>query len=385
MSQQSVKYEEPVIDKKDYVPEISFAENRPAIILKAKSNKPKIQEVILRGKPFGRFLAFMDMGQRKLVNMCYRSQPTNSGRLKRVFIGTNDAQKWLTTAYQKLEKTKHFKLLLADGKAVRITSEKYIGVPHSFVQEVIEKRLDAEGFQFEKTVNLTGTIGEYDIVTKDTITKQEAIKKLQQTTRSHQVVNTFEGIQMGSMIRYVNYNTGDRSLNLFGGSKVLVCANGLISIKNDNKMRMLHKLKLNDVRIKIERSITEIIKSIEPIRKELLKLRKISITEEEAKKFVSILPFPKYMQEAIWTRLFEESTETQNGKMDWDETLWGIYMSATYIASHSDTLKKGRKEKEINDEYRVKLSAVETFSETWDKREQEYEKLEAKKIEDMVC
>ena len=378
MAQQQVKYEEPVIDKKDYSPELSFAENRLAIILKAKSDKPKIQEVRLHGKPFGRFLAFMDMGQRKFVDMCYRKESTRSGRLKRVFIGTGNAQKWLTTAYKKLEKTKHFKLLLADGRAVRITSEKYIGVPHSFVQEVIENRLKAEGFDFVKTVNRRGTIGEYELITKDSITKQEAMKQLAKTQAAHQISG---GIAMSSTVRYVNYNTGDRSLNLFGGGKVLVCANGMISNKVSNKMRMLHKIELKDVRTKLERAITEIIKNIEPIRKELLKLRKVKITKEEAKKFVEILPFPKYMQEAVWTRLFTESKETQNGKMDWDETLWGIYMSATYIASHSDTLKKGRKEKEINDEYRVKLSAVETFSETWDKREQEYEKLEAKKLE----
>ena len=373
MSEQQVKYEEPVIDKKDYVPELSFADNRPAIILKAKSDGPKIQEVRLLGKPFGRFLAFMNMGQRKFINMCYRVETTNSGRHKRVFVGTNNAQKWLATAYKKLEKTKHFKLLLADGKPVRITSEKYIGVPHSFVQEVIENRLKAEGFDFVKTINPRGTIGEYELVTKDTITKQEAIAKLSQSRGT--------GVEMSSTVRYVNYNTGDRSLNLFGGGKVLVCANGMISNRVSNKMRMLHKIELKDVRTKLERAITEIIKNIEPIRKELLKLRKVKITKEEAKKFVEILPFPKYMQEAVWERLFTESKETQNGKMDWDETLWGIYMSATYIASHEDTLKKGRKEKEINDEYRVKLSAVETFSETWDKREELFEKQNAPKIE----
>lgn len=381
MAQQQVKYEEPVIDKKDYDPELSFADNRPAIILKAKSNKPKIQEVRLHGKPFGRFLAFMEMGQRRFINMCYRTETTKSGRPKRVFIGTGDAQKWLTSAYTKLEKTKHFKLLLADGKPVRITSEKYIGIPHSFVQEVIENRLKAEGFDFVKTINVRGTIGEYELITKDTITKEEAMKQLSnEQTQTGQHMSD-HGIAMSSTVRYVNYNTGDRSLNLFGGGKVLVCANGMISNRVSNKMRMLHKLELKDVRTKLERAITEIIKNIEPIRKELLKLRKVKITKEEAKKFVEVLPFPKYMQEAIWTRLFKESKETQNGKMDWDETLWGIYMSATYIASHSETLKKGRKEKEINDEYRVKLSAVETFSETWDEREKLYEKQNAPKVE----
>ena len=73
MSQQQVKYEEPVIDKKDYIPEVSFADNRPSIILKAKSNKPEIQEVRLYGKPFGRFLAFLNMGRRRFVGMCYRA------------------------------------------------------------------------------------------------------------------------------------------------------------------------------------------------------------------------------------------------------------------------------------------------------------------------
>ncbi len=375
MSQQQVKYEEPVIDKKDYIPEVSFADNRPSIILKAKSNKPEIQEVRLYGKPFGRFLAFLNMGQRRFVGMCYRAETTKSGRAKRVFIGTNDAQEWLTTAYTKLEKTKHFKLLLADGRAVRITSEKYIGVPHSFVQEVIENRLKAEGFDFEKNINSTGTIGEYTLITKDTITKQEAMSQMNKQGLHAQ------GVEMSSMVKYVNYNTGDRSLNLFGGAKVLVCANGLISTKVDNKMRMLHKILLNDVRVKLERAITQIIQNIEPIRKELLKLRKVKITKEEAKKLVTILPFPKYMQEAIWKRLFTESTQTSNGKMDWDETLWGVYMSATYIASHVENLPKGKKDKEINDEYRVKLSAVETFSETWDKREELFEKQNAPKIE----
>lgn len=370
----STKYEETIIERKAYKPEFHIEQkstsygttyNVPVMHLKPKNESDA--EYKLSNKPLGRFLAFHSIGRNKFVRMCYRDEDkiNRAGKtvVHKVFIGTDKANDWILDHYAKIP-TEKFKILLADGNVARITSDKYISIPHNIVQSTIENRLKAEGFKFTKNISSSGQRGQYRLLSEEQVNK---------------AVNV--GDKIADTVCYFNRNSGDKSLHIAGGSEVLICSNGMTTVKNGSKIRMLHKLDLKVVKRRIEETLTEILKNVKPLRKIFTSLQKVVITETEAKKFVEVLPYPKYMQQAIWTRLFTKSAQTSNEKMDWDGTLWGIYMASTYIASHHEEMAKGRRSVQIDDDMRQRLSTVETFSETWDKREELLEKKNAPKIE----
>lgn len=379
----SPKFTEYLITKKEFTPHFRMDNSGnylvPTMVLVPKDKKLN-SEVKLTGKPFGRFLGFNNIGRRRFLANCYTTEKvtSRSGReyVKKNFIGTDKANDWIVKSYEEIP-TEKFKLLDVDGRVARITSDAYIGIPHTFVQDVIEKRLKAEGFEFVKKINTSGQIGEYDIVTEGSISKQVAIERAKEASRNGGSVQQ----ELGSMVRYFNSNSGDKSLKLFGGVKVLVCANGMISTKDKGGIRLLHKLDMPIVRRRIEETLSKILENLKPLQKKMLSLRDITVTKEQAKEFVESLPIPKYMQKAVWDRLFTKSQHTRNGDMDWDGSLWGIYMASTYIASHYDKVTKGRKDKEIDDEQRQKLATFETFTTAWDAREKELENTNAKKVE----
>jgi len=108
----------------------------------------------------------------------------------------------------------------------------------------------------------------------------------------------------------------------------------------------------------------------------------MQITKDEAKKKIFSLPIAKYLQEAIWTRLFQASKLTRNGQMDWDETVYGLYMASTFVASHNENIKKSKNiDVAINEDHVQKLQSLELFTTDWDAREKELEKTNAPKIE----
>ncbi len=374
----STKFEEPIIEKKDYKPEFhikqitvpssfggsnsTYTVEQPIMVL--KSIDGKLINYELSGKPFGRFLGFHEIGRRRFLGMSYRKEEVTSKygakRIKKIFIGTDKANDWILSKYEKIP-TEKFKLLIADGKVERITSEKYIGVPHDFIQEIIEKRLKAEGLVYEKQIEdarFIGSIGRYVI---------KNVKK--------------GAGEIAKTISYWNQNSGDKSLKFYGGAVVLVCSNGMVREESKSKIRLLHKIALPVLKKKIENALGLIIQQLEPLQKEFTALQKIKVTREEAKIKIESLPVPKYVQKAIWTRLFTASKFTKNGEMDFDGTMWGLYMASTYIASHYEKIEKGRRERAVTDEQYMKLSSLELFTTKWDKKEKETDKTNAQKVE----
>jgi len=367
-------YQEIVIDVKDFKPAFNYEQvtrtfsgrayhySVPTITLKADNG----QTYKLQGKPFARFFGFSKynvkdqrFGKRKFLEE-YRKN------------GKESVQILLENIWKKIE-TEKFKLLLVGGNVGRITSDSYIGIPHSFIQQTIENRLRQEGFGFSKEINPRGTIGKYYLDIEGGMSKSDAIANARQTGKVGQMIS--------GMIKYFNINSGDKALGLFGGGVVLACTNGMISEHSSANVKMPHKLDLNVVKRRIEEALGLVIQQLEPAKKEFINLRSIQVTREQAKKKIESLPIPKYLKEAIWARLFQKSEQTTNGQMDFDGTMWGLFMSSTWIASHMDKVRKGNQEREL-DELKIKqLSSLELFTTDWDAREKELEKTNAPKME----
>ena len=366
--QLDTQYREIVVEKSTLKP--VFVWNRvvsgyyerqvPAIALTGMAEDQEV-EFVLQGKPFSRFLQFMEIGKRKFLGMMYQKSTIttrNGQRVKKSYIGTTEAQKFLDTTYPEAVVQK-FKILLVDNKVARITSEDYIGIPHSFVQEVIENRLKEEGIEFDKDIRFGGVNGVY--------TMKNAVKK---------------GAEIAKSISYMNRNSGDKSFKLFGGAVVLVCSNGMTTNKATSEMRIVHKLEMSALKVRIEKELGAILEKIELLPKEFLKLRKVLVTKEEAKERIESLPLPKYLQDAIWARLFTPSKQTRNGEMDWDGSMWGLYMASTYIATHVSSVQRSKNTtKEVDEGIVERLQSLELFTTKWEKREKELEKTDAVKIE----
>ena len=376
---QSPEFKEFVIEKGDFKPQFVWQRIRPQSRYGIERQVPSITltgemdgepaHLVLQGKPFSRFLQFMGVGKRAFMKQMYRYNDKTSFFGKtyqtKTYIGSENAQKLLEAKYPEASVEK-FKILLVDNKVARITSEDYIGIPHSFVQEVIENRLNAEGIEYHKQSRFGGSNGVY--VFKNTMKVDKANAKV--------------GDEIAHSVSYMNRNSGDKSLKLFGGAVVLVCSNGMTSGKAQSTMRIVHKLELGELRKRIEQELGKILEKIPLVSKDFMKLRKYKVTKEEAKILVEALPISKYLREAIWERLFTPSKKTMNGEMDWDGTMWGLYMAATYIASNNTEIQKSRRStKSVDEEIVERLSSVQLFQQVWEEREKILEKSNAPKVE----
>ena len=344
-------YEEVVFETKDANPVFRWKEEEgvfekrqvPSVDLELKNGKV----YNLRHKPLSRYLAFLGIGKRKFMDMLRTyERPEGHKTPRKVFLNTETAQKFLETATAKmLPTTEAFKILLMNDKVVRITSDTFIAVKHSRVQEIIENRLHAEGIEFTKEIRFGGVNGVYRF-----------------TNTQH------EGME--NAVSYINRNSGDVSLQIYGGAVVLVCGNGMISGKASSKTRIVHKLSDKDIVRKVEAELGMILERLNTLPEVFLKLKKYAVTQSEARKLVEALNMPKYLKAAIWKRLFASSKKTENGKMDWDGTMWGIYMAATYVASHEKAVSRSlNTTQDMNEDLMQKLAMVETYTTVWDQRE----------------
>lgn len=317
----------------------------------------------LYGKPLRRFLYFIGMTKREFAKSMHSTymHTSRSGHQypRKEFIGLTKAQHDLNTKYPKATVRK-FKLLKQGGSIHRITTDKFISVPHEFIQSVIERRLDAEQIKYDKET----TFGESSVSYRFT----DAVSN---------------GIQSG--ISYVNANTGDKALKFYGGAVNLVCSNGMMSGKATSSIRLVHMHDLKMLERLVEDRVSEQLANLEILPQQFLKLKEYQISKAEAQVLVYGLPMRKYLQDAIWDRLFTKSKLTDNGRMDWDGTMWGIYMAATYIASHAASIQRStNRVAAVDVEMVEKLSTVETYHAVWDKREKLMEQdkaRQAKKVE----
>ena len=333
-------YDEPIIKATDFVPSFEVREVRsqfgrsykvPTIILNAKADGQN--SYILQGKPYNRFLHFMSSGKRKFTRT-YRKDGIWSFA---------DSNQWLRDAYEK-SVTPEFKLLIVDGSSfvARITSAEYIGVPHSFIKEVVENRLTNEGMEFELKSTRFGA------------------QKMMWTIKN---TDSYKGTGMIPAIHCVNQNSGDRSLKFFAGGMVLVCSNGMVIEGEGQKIRLVHKLDLAVVRRTIETIIGDLMQKIEILPKEFLKLREIKVTFDEAKQKVGTLPIAKYLQDAVIEQL----------KVDQDGTMWGVYMACTWVGSHLDQIQKGKRVLQLNEVKSTQLQSLQLLTTDWEAKEKESE------------
>jgi hypothetical protein len=326
-----------VIKKKDYLPifrmvnKLHYGKSKafPQIILSPKN--PEHQKYVLEDRPFSKFLTFLKIKKSRLMANVKASQ--------RAGDGISRWNKYIQNKYPKCT-TKKFQLLHTNGKVERFTSNKYVAVPYDFIQKTIEDRLNAEGISFEKEIKFGGVNGIY---------------KLTNTT------SPVEGI--AKTISYMNKNDGDRSFKFFGGAVVLVCSNGMVSNNATSEIKLRHLKTEKEVARAINKHIGTILEKLDVLPQKVFALRDIKITRKQAKKHIEALPIPQYMQKAIWKRLFTKSAKSLNGQRDWDETMYGIYMASTYVASNMKKIRKSKNRvAEIEPQHVEQLQNFETIT-----------------------
>ena len=305
-----------VIKKKDYLPIFKMVNRNhygkmkpfPQIVLSPKN--PDNQKYILEERAFSKFLSFLKIRKSKLM--------ANVRASTRAGDGISRWNKYVQNKYPKCT-TKNFQILHTDGKVERFTSNKYIAVPYNFIQKTIEDRLDAEDIKYEKEIRFGGVNGVYKLV--NTVT---------------------EGDEIAKTISYINKNDGDRAFKFFGGAVVLTCSNGMTTNNATSELKLRHLKTEKEIAKAVNKHIGSILEKLDVLPKKVFALRDIIITKKEAKKRIGAIPIPQYMQKAIWKRLFTKSVKTLNGRMDWDGTLYGIYMASTYVGSNMTKIKKSK-------------------------------------------
>lgn len=325
-----------VIKKKDYMPSLEMVKvnhygkiiDVPQIVLSPKNAGTKY---VLQGRPFSKFLTFIKVRKSKLVPQIRATLRKGEG------IETHN--KYIQNKYPK-SPTKKFQILHTNGIVTRFTSNKYMSVDQEFIQKTIEDRLTAEGIRFEKEIKFDGINGIYKLLNAVT-----------------------EGSEIAKTVSYINKNNGDKSLRFYGGAVVIVCSNGMISNNSTSEIKLKHMKTNTEIAREINKHIGAILENLDVLPEKVFKLREIEVTKTQARKRINALPIPQYMQKAIWKRLFTKSDKTMNGKMDWDGTLYGIYMASTYIGSNVETIKKSKNRKEeINESHAEILQNFELIT-----------------------
>ena len=324
-----------VIKRKNYLPIFKMVKKNhygkmkdfPQIILSPKN--PEDPKFILEERPFSKFLTFLGIKKSRFM--------ANVNSSVRAGDGISRWSKYVQNKYPKCP-TKQFQLLHTDGVVERFTSNKYVAVPYDLIQNTIEDRLNAEGIKFEKKLNFGGVNGVYQL-------------------------DNVVGGEIAKSISYLNKNDGDRSFKFFGGAIVLTCANGMISGVSTSELKLRHLKTEKEVVRAINKQIGVILEKLDVLPKKVFALREIQITRKQAKKHVDAIPIPQYMRKAIWRRLFTKSQKTLNGKMDWDGTLYGIYMASTYVGSNMEKIRKSKNRVvEIEPQHVEQLQSFETIT-----------------------
>ena len=167
---------------------------------------------------------------------------------------------------------------------------------------------------------------------------------------------------------------------MFSGAIKAVCSNGMIIGDSVVAQRLKHVQEPEIISRILDRSISKLLSMYDEGMSQIEGLKYQKLTKDEAEHVIqNLLPFPKYIRELVWKRLIAKSKQTDNGKSDWDGTMYGVYMAATYVATHANPRSSHGRVGLSPKEYQ-ELSDVRTFSIDWDKREKELEQLEAAKL-----
>ena len=323
------------IETKDYKPQIAHTyveyrtndgyEKRQVSTVELRG---KSETIVLEGKPLSRFLSIIEFGKRAFT--------------KQLSASRDETQKLLEKKYKASSMIK-FQLQEENKQVIRITSERYVGVDNSLVEDIITKRLEQEGI-------------EYIIKENKKFGNNYKQIELQNMKFAHDT-------GMTSTITYFNLNTGLNAIHIVGGALVQVCSNGLIAGKVlKDTQRLVHKQDMKEYERKINNRIGQILEVLETITQEVVALRKIKVNVDQAKSIISFLKIPQYIQASIQSRLFTESLKTYNGKMDFDGTLYGVYMAMTYVGTHMQDIQMSKNRiTSVNLTQTMKMQALETL------------------------
>lgn len=351
------QYTERIIQRDDYRPEFHYSQttrnlpngktvsrNRPEMWLVHVDNKETIK---LSGNPMRKLVSnYMKYGHRNLTS--------NAKVVSDRSVLNNKVQEY----YDNMT-ANAFKLQEYAGQVTRFTTQKYEGIPHTRIAEVLERRLDAEGIKYDRTFTNQGEYGKYVL--------DNAYKEL--------------GDGVHGAIHFFNRNTGENAMNFAGGGNIAICSNGLVMGDTLAKVRTVHKLEFAEVEKRVENTVGNILSQLDVMPKQLLALKDIQVTTAETNQLLLGMKIEKYLQNAIQNRLHTPSLKTQDGKKDWDGTLFGIYMAMTYIGSNIRMVQKTRNlTVELQTRHVEKLLNVNTLRDAWDQREKELEAQNAPKV-----
>ena len=308
-------------------------------------------KITLTGKPLLAFYRLIGLKKTDIMACAYQymDHTTRYGNVvkKRLHTTAPKADELVQEAWHGADNSvKAWKFLFVDGQVERLTSHYYEGIPHGLIQKTIRDRLAAEGIDYDEKIRRNGTEGVYTFATGAT----------------REVGNT-----ISNAVVYSNQNDGLHSMNIYGGGEVLVCSNGMISMRTKTDMRMPHMHDEKEVVRRIEIELGRILEGIDILPRQFLALKKYTVSEEKAKIMIGELPVPMYIQLEIAKKLFGYETYAHN--KDWDGTMWGLYMASTWVATHMEKIKDRNMVREIRPEATLSLKAIETFSEMWDRRE----------------
>ena len=356
-SERKLGYVERLIQVRDYEPHFHYSQrsykddrgydrhvNVPELWLEGKGETIK-----LRGTPMRKLVSnYMGLGYRKLCNLGNQN------------ISREQIDDHLYDYYNDM--TAQTLCLQERGNTVtRLTTDAFEGIDSEQVHEVITRRLDAEGMDFESKDRFDGVHTQY------------FLKNAEFGELSKDVV---------ASVGYINKNTGENSFSMFGGGNVTVCTNGMIFGDLTARLRLTHKVDFVYVEKRIEQNLGEILSHMDIMPKQLMSLKDITVTKAEAEHVISNLRMEEYLKRAVSERLHRPSHATESGRVDWDDTLYGIYMSMTYVGSNVDSVQRSKNiSVDVNVNHVSKLQDINTLRQAWDLREKELESTNAIKME----
>ena len=196
-------------------------------------------------------------------------------------------------------------------KAIRITSDQFIGLPHTFVLRVVDDVLKSIGIQFKRSVSYwKGMYAQYII------------------TSPH-----LQNLDLGVAYRIVVYNRndGNHGLRFYGGLFVLACENGLIRKQTLYKLVVRHVYEPQEVTQKIRDALEHIIsdasnrfqEAIEKIKESMEK----PLRPEVVRKFIDRLSIPEYIKRYLWATYQHTYSELPH-------TVWRLSQALSDVGQH---------------------------------------------------
>jgi len=184
---------------------------------------------------------------------------------------------------------------------LRISSTEYIPIPHSVVISAIEEALGNAKICFTKTIQKERGM----FITYDT---------------------ELAGKEYKYRIWAYNYNDGSHGLRLGTGAFILVCSNGLIRYVGDERMRIIHKTEIEQVKAKIVDFIDTALHKHLDLDSMIEKAKQMRINRDRV---VELIEKQRFNQ-TITQYLKDQISKAEN--------LWDISQAFTFVGTHASDI-----------------------------------------------